>query len=315
MTRPMAGGGPANATDERHPPIAPRRVRFDWSGTPLHWIPGDPLATHVINAFHLLLPEGEKWFVQCVRDARPAITDERLLAEIRGFIGQETVHARSHQGVLDELLQARGVDVSGITRQAAAGNAERPARMAGLKARSPRRWRRRLRFELAAVAAIEHYTAVLGQWIMDNDRLDAAGADPTMLDLLRWHGAEEVEHRSVVFDVYTAAGGRYPTRVAAWAVSLLFLYWALIGGTLYLLKRDPTVRRRVTPLRVVRAYRRSVRLGHVPGVVGLLLGEAPVYLRPGHHPSRVCSTERALDYLRRSPAANAAGHAAGQAAS
>jgi predicted metal-dependent hydrolase len=64
----------------------------------------------------------------------------------------------------------------------------------------------------------------------------------------------------------------------------------------------------VTPLRVVRAYRRSVRKGHVPGIFRLLLGEAPVYLRPGHHPSAICSTPRALDYLRRSPAARAAGH-------
>ncbi|GLW65004.1 metal-dependent hydrolase [Actinomadura rubrobrunea] len=294
--------------DERHPPIKPRRVSFDWSRTPLHWIPGDPVATHIINSFHIVLPEGEKWFIQCVKDARPYIRDERLLEEIKGFIGQEMVHARSHQGVLDGLLAAHGIDVTPITDQAARGNAERPARMAALKRRSPRAWRRRLRFELAAVAAIEHYTAVLGQWIMDNRRLDEDGADPTMLDLLRWHGAEEVEHRSVVFDVYRAMGGGYAMRAAAWAVSLFFLYWALIGGAVYLLRQDPNVRGPVTLPRVYRAYRRSVRKGHVPGIFRLLIGEAPVYLRPSHHPSRICSTPKALEYLKRSPAALAAGY-------
>ncbi|MEW2360097.1 metal-dependent hydrolase [Spirillospora sp. NPDC029432] len=309
MARPPAARqrtGPD--VDERHPPIRTRRVSFDWAQTPLHWIPGDPVATHIINSFHIVLPEGEKWFIQCVKDARPHIEDARLLQEIKGFIGQEMVHARSHQGVLDGLLEAAGIDVTAITGPAGRGNAERPARMAALKERSPRRWRRRLRFELAAVAAIEHYTAVLGQWIMDNDRLDAAGADPTMLDLLRWHGAEEVEHRSVVFDVYRAMGGRYPTRVLAWVVSLFFLYWALIGGSLFLLKKDPAIGKRVTLYRVVRAYRRSVRKGHVPGIFRLLLGEAPVYLRPSHHPSQICSTPRALEYLMRSPAARAAGY-------
>ncbi|WP_241684188.1 metal-dependent hydrolase [Actinomadura sp. J1-007] len=180
--------------------------------------------------------------------------------------------------------------------------------MAELKERNPRAWRRRLRFELAAVASIEHYTAVLGQWIMDNRRLDEAGVDPTMLDLLRWHGAEEVEHRSVVFDVYKAFGGGYAMRVLAWVVSLFFLYWALIGGSLYLLRQDPTITRRVTFPRVYRSYRRSVRRGTVPGVFRLLLGEAPVYLRPGHHPSKVCSTPRALEYLKTSPAARSAGY-------
>ncbi|MFF5259545.1 metal-dependent hydrolase [Actinomadura viridis] len=308
MSRPAARGGTPPAIDERHPPIKTRRVAFDWSATPLHWVPGDPVATHIINSFHIVLPEGEKWFIQCVKDARPHIGDERLLEEIKGFIGQEMVHARSHQGVLERLLEANGLDVTRITEPAGRGNDERPARMAALKERSPRRWRRRLRFELAAVAAIEHYTAVLGQWIMDNDRLDRAGVDPTMLDLLRWHGAEEVEHRSVVFDVYRAMGGRYPTRVLAWVVSLFFLYWAMIGGALYLLRQDPTIQGGTSLPRVLRAYRRLVRAGHVPGILTLLLREAPVYLRPSHHPSKVCSTPQALEYLTRSPAARAAGY-------
>jgi hypothetical protein len=52
------------------------------------------------------------------------------------------------------------------------------------------------------VAALEHFTAALGQWWIQNRGLDYAGTDPVTLDLLRWHGAEEVEHRSLVFDVY-----------------------------------------------------------------------------------------------------------------
>jgi predicted metal-dependent hydrolase len=291
--------------DERHPRIKPRRVTFDWEKTPLHWIPGDPVATHMINSFHIVLPEGERWFVQCVKDALPYIRDEKLKEEIKGFIGQEMVHARSHQGVLETLLEKNGIDTKQITEQMRQGNQDRPASRAGL----PRFLRRPvLLFELAAVASIEHYTAVLGQWVMDNDSLDKAGVDPTMLDLLRWHGAEEVEHRSVVFDVYQQLGGKYPMRVAAWAVSLFFLYWAVLGGGMYLLKQDPTIRGKVTIPRVYRAYRRAVRKRHMPGVVSLLLGEAPVYLKPSHHPSQVCSTRQAVDYILRSPAAQAGGY-------
>ncbi|REF01088.1 metal-dependent hydrolase [Thermomonospora umbrina] len=305
---PVEAEGSAFEVDERHPPIRTRRVSFAWDDTPLHWIPGDPVATHMINSFHVVLPEGEKWFINCVKAARPYIRDERLLEEIKGFIGQEMVHARSHQGVLDDLLTANGLDVTVVTEPAGKGNADWPEAMESLRRRRPRLYRQRLLFELGAVASIEHYTAVLGQWLMDNDTLDKAGVDPTMLDLLRWHGAEEVEHRSVVFDVYQHLGGRYPMRVASWTVSLFFLYWALIGGTLLFLKQDPSVKGKVTLPRVYRSYRRSVRKGLIPGIFKLLLGEAPVYLRPSHHPSKVCSTPQALEYLLRSPAARAAGY-------
>ncbi|MFK8912727.1 metal-dependent hydrolase, partial [Streptomyces sp. YS-3] len=47
-----------------------------------------------------------------------------------------------------------------------------------------------LRFRLSLVAAIEQFTAVLGDWVLHAEALDRAGSDPVMLDLLRWHGAE-----------------------------------------------------------------------------------------------------------------------------
>jgi len=298
-------GLPVFEVDERHPPIKARRVSFDWENTPLHWVPGHPVATHMINSFHLVLPEGERWFIQCVQDAKPLIKDEKLLEEIKGFVGQEMVHARAHGSFLTELLDRHGVDHRKITEMGREGNANRPADRAKLK---PRTRLRMLRFELAAVSAIEHYTAVLGQWLMSNDKLDAAGVDPTMLDLWRWHGAEEVEHRSVVFDVFKKSGGGYFTRVAGWVVSVFFLYWALIGGAMFLLKADPTIKRKVTYPWMYREYRRAAKAGLVPSIFKLLFGEGMVYLRPGHHPSKVCSTPQALEYILKSPAAQAGGY-------
>ncbi len=289
--------------DERHPVIKPRRVTFEWAATPVHWIPGDPVGTHVINAFHIVLPAGERWFIECVREALPQITDERLRTEVKGFIGQEMVHARSHQGVLDRILEENGIDTRKITDEMNEGLAGRPAKRAAM---SPRAARRTLMCELAAVAAIEHYTSVAGQWLMDNDGMEKAGVDPTMLDMLRWHGAEEVEHRSVVFDVYQHLGGRYLMRVAAWAVAIFFLYWAMISGTMHLMRSDPSITRKVTKWRVYRSYRRSVRNRHIPPIFGMLVGQARIYLRPWHHPSQVHNTQQALDYLSTSPAALAA---------
>ncbi|GAA3206517.1 metal-dependent hydrolase [Actinocorallia longicatena] len=298
-------GLPLFEVDERHPPIKARRVAFDWENTPLHWVPGNYVATHMINSFHLVLPEGERWFIQCVQDAKPLIKDEKLLEEIKGFIGQEMVHARAHGSFLTELLDRHGVDHRKITEAAKAGNDSRPADRAKMK---PRNRLRMLRFELAAVSAIEHYTAVLGQWIMENDRLDKAGIDPTMLDLLRWHGAEEVEHRSVVFDVFKKVGGGYFTRVGGWVASVFFLYWALIAGAIFLVRNDPTIERKPSKLSMFRDYRRAARAGLVPSVFRLLIIEGLVYLKPGHHPSQVCSTPRALEYLMKSPAAQAGGY-------
>lgn len=279
--------------------IKPRRVKFDWEHTPRHWVPGDAFTTHVINVLHLLLPAGEKWFCDIYRQALPLVDNQPLREDIKGFIGQEAVHARAHSLVLDHL-EAQGIDTAGYTARID-WMFERLLGDHGLT--SPKWLRRRwLVTRVAIVAAIEHYTCLLGYWgISASTGLDVAGADAVMLDLLRWHGAEEVEHRSVAFDVYQELSGNYLWRVATLGsvAPVIIGLWAL--GTCYLLAHDPAAGRGDRPSfrRYVRVSRRTGRLPRV----GYLVRGGVRYLRPGFHPSQEASTEEALAYIAQSPAA------------
>ena len=306
------------STEERSGPvlehyaITPRRVSFDWESTPLHWIPDEPTATHVINVLHLLLPAGERWFVKVFKEGLPLVDDAELLGDVKGFMGQEATHSVQHAYVLDHLAAQR-LDTGDFTKhvdflfEKLLG--ERPPLGAPVSAQE---W---LRFRLSVVAAIEQFTAVLGNWVLHADGLDAAGADDVMLDLLRWHGAEEVEHRAVAFDMYQHCGGeglpRYARRLAGMTVTAPVMLYLWAWGASYLIRHDPQLAGR---LRYSLAeHNRAVRKGLLPG--WRELGAAiPRYLRRSYHPSQEGSLRKAVEYLARSPAARAAAGAVGRAA-
>ncbi|WP_374224398.1 metal-dependent hydrolase [Streptomyces sp. ISL-94] len=292
--------------------ISPRRVAFDWKTTPLHWIPGEPTATHVINVLHLLLPAGERWFVKVFKEGLPLVTDPELRKDVKGFMGQEATHSVQHSYVLDHLAEQR-LPTEAYTQhvdflfEKLLG--ETPPFGAPVPARE---W---LRFRLALVAAIEQFTAVLGDWVLRAEGLDRAGADEIMLDLLRWHGAEEVEHRSVAFDMYQHCGGaglpRYARRIEGMVVVAPVLAWLWVWGASYLIRNDPELGGR--PRYTLRAHNRAVAKGLLP--TWRELGTAiPRYFRRSYHPSQEGSLRRAVEYLAASPAARAAAAAVGRAA-
>ncbi|MEC3982089.1 metal-dependent hydrolase [Amycolatopsis sp. H20-H5] len=274
-----------------------RDVRFDWSALPMHWVPAEPQATHTINVLHLALPEGERWFVEVFKQAVPLIRDERLKEDVLGFIGQEAMHAEAHDGA-GAHLEAAGLHIRPFLAQMEWLFRRLLGDRAGLSAKAREEW---LIERLAVIAAIEHYTAFLGQWVLDAEALDRANSDPTMLDLLRWHGAEEVEHRSVAFDLFMHLDGRYNRRVRSMAVVTPVLAWVFLRGTRFLMRNDPTRPGRAS----LRAYRRAAKLGLLP--TGKQLGhEIRPYFRKTYHPAETGNTDQAVAYLASSPAARAA---------
>ena len=279
------------AVESRHD-FRPRRVAFDYASTPSSFVPGDPHTSHVLNVLHLLLPAGERVFCEVFRKALPLVDDEVLKRDVKAFIGQEAIHSRAHAVVLEHLASI-GVDHSWFLRRV-----EHAAHLARVRTS---RWawldRQYLVFQLAVIAAIEHFTSVMGWWIVVSRGLDDAGADPEMMALLRWHGADEVEHRSVAFDTFEAvAGGPAPVRKT---VAMLGVFVGMFGtwilGSGYLLRKDPTVpkgRRRASVVRFVRAGRR----GTLPTTRDLVRA-VPRYLSPGFHPSHEGRTDVATAYL------------------
>ena len=269
--------------------IKARRTRFDLTDTPNAWIAGDLQTTHTIDSLHVALPPGERWFCDVFRDALPLITDDRLREDVRGFIGQEATHAKAHDLGLEHLAR-HGID---LRREVAAVDRLR-LRVRARGKRLPEWLRRRLlRHELAAIATIEHYTAVLGVWIVE---ADIPTGDAAMLDLLRWHGAEEVEHRSVAFDLYLHLDGSYPRRAVHGVIASIGLLFGLMAIAARIMALDPTSDRNLR----IGAYRRAVRAGRFPPL-GRVVRSLREYLRRDYHPSHYGSTDAALAYLATSP--------------
>ncbi|HEX6591882.1 MAG TPA: metal-dependent hydrolase [Moraxellaceae bacterium] len=297
FTRPRPGSRTPYA-------IVPRQVAFDLSQTPLHWIPGEAFASHMWNAFHLMLPAGELAFCRVFNQALAYVTDEKLRADVQAFIRQEGMHARAHSGAASDYLQAHGIETRDYTtgirrvidelgRDTLFGRKLPPAAL--------KQW---IIFQVGVVAAMEHFTCVVGKYMLENREWEKAGADAVMTDLLHWHGAEEVEHRCVAFDLYQHLGGSYPTRYYLMLLSTPLVLGLQASSAVHIMKQDEALKARKPS--VLRPWfwlewQRQARRGQLPALAWMLREELR-YLLPWYHPVNEADTEPALEYLRQSAA-------------
>ncbi len=168
--------------------ITPRNIMFKVEGPRGLWCGGDGPRTAFFDGMSLMFPEGERFFMDAVRDNAGAITDPQLKAEIRNFTTQEAIHSREHLRYNRMVTERAGPAVTrledGVKNRIALVN-----RILGPKRR------------LAMTAALEHFTAILADALLKNPDL-LEGADPEMTRLWLWHAVEENEHKAVAFDVY-----------------------------------------------------------------------------------------------------------------
>ncbi|PZV15432.1 MAG: hypothetical protein DCF22_07100 [Leptolyngbya sp.] len=202
--------------------IAVRAAQFDVpASVDRHWIRGSPFKTHLFNSLHLTLPAVEHWMIRQVKSSLKYITAPPLRQNVRGFILQEAQHAEQHAR-FGQILQQQGYELKACLQM----EDWILARLQRLD------WR----LNLAAIAGMEHLTVLLAEVVLTSDLL--ATAEPTLKAMFEWHAAEEIEHKTVAYEVLQTVSQNYWLRVAGLAIGCAFVLGLLNRCIFTLLYQD-----------------------------------------------------------------------------
>lgn len=249
--------------------IRERRVPYGGGAMDRHWFAGNIAATHVLNSLHLIFPDGERFFIRSVNHYRKQIQDPELKKQVRLFMAQEIQHGVAHERAWD-TLRKQGFPVDDFL------NAYRQSayeRLEGFVNRRIGPW-----LSLANTVALEHYTATLAQAVFDSGVLEYE-MPQDMRDLLYWHACEEIEHKSVAYDVMQDVSPGYFKRIAGFMMATVQLLSFTARGTRFMVKHDPDA----NFWSFHRDFIRFMRRGGYRFFLALPL-RLMDYLRPGFHP-------------------------------
>ncbi len=179
--------------------IVVRAFNFDFpDNLAPKWSPEQVVRSHMFNGFSLTMPYLEPYLIKTMQEATAHIDVPELLADIRGFNGQEARHYQCHRR-LNDLIKANGYP------ELAAVEARLAASYARLSTRS-------LRTRLAYNAGFESMTNGFTSWFINKRRQLFGDACPYVASFWIMHMVEETEHKTVAFDAYMAYSGQYLPR-------------------------------------------------------------------------------------------------------
>lgn len=177
--------------------IKPQRMGFEFGEqVPQYWLDNSYFLSHMMNALSVLFPQGEQFFVDSVRAYRDQISDPKLKAEVRGFIGQEAMHSLEHVA-MNQHVRDQGMPVEELEKHLEV--------VLGIAKKLPKR------HQLAITCALEHMTAMMADMLLARSDV-REDMDESMRPLWVWHAIEETEHKAVTYDVFQQVGGTYAER-------------------------------------------------------------------------------------------------------
>ena len=174
--------------------ITVRKMFFDIENTmDPFFVDNDPEGVCFLNAISLVLPYLEPFLIKSFKRALPYVRDPKLKENMVLFNKQEAQHFKQHQ-------QYNEVICSHYPELAALEERLQQDYDAFLKDKD-------LKFNIGYCEGFEAITTGLSLAALDDGicqrTTGAAG------DMFRWHFMEEIEHRTVAFDVYQNLFGGY----------------------------------------------------------------------------------------------------------
>ncbi|WP_408591800.1 metal-dependent hydrolase [Novosphingobium sp.] len=163
------------------------------------FIKDDPDMSFMFLGAWMMLPYLEPFLIRTMRDALPQVRDEQLKEDLRRFCAQEGEHFKQH-AMANDLIRALHPSYEALRTL----EAELDRELKEFTRTKP------LKFKLAYAEGFESMTSAVSRAQFEVGLYDRT--DNPLADLGKWHVMEELEHRSVAFDVYEHIVGSWPYR-------------------------------------------------------------------------------------------------------
>jgi predicted metal-dependent hydrolase len=190
------------------------------------WFQQNSLLTGMLNAYTLLVPDNERYYIRALANAMQSISTETQKQEIRKFIRQESSHGEAHRAFWATIPRLHAAERYFL----------RPVNFLLYRVLEPLQlaWLR-----LSIVAAIEHINASWAAFFLGTNAMQDAPRD--LKRLFEWHFIEEMEHKHVAHEALTSVvPGLQKRRIGAVFAfplfSIILLYGAFVLSAKELLK-------------------------------------------------------------------------------
>ncbi len=259
--------------DKQSPIIPIRHMKFDFDPKlidPKFYMNAE-LASAYFASLSIFLTFGEDLVIDTARYHRELIDDPLLKQRVTSLIGQEAIHSKMHEEMNEAYLEA-----------------DLPVKLFRLWAgwvfdyglnRLPQP------MKLSLMAAIEHFTAVLAEYMMNHEEIFFQSHDEKQRAIWMWHMLEESEHKDIAFDVFQELSNNYILRIAGFFPALVTILGLISAASLIVpFYRNP---KNLISLSYWKDIPYNFRLifGLKDGVYGSSFKQIFDYLRPNFHPN------------------------------
>jgi uncharacterized protein len=260
-------------TKKQSSAIPIRHMKFDFDHRqidPKFYLNAE-LASAYFASLSIFLTYGEDLVIDTARYHRDFIQDPLLKQRVTALIGQEALHSKLHEELNDAFLK---VDLPVTMFRAWAafvfdyGFNRLPQPM-----------------KLSLMAGIEHFTAVLAEYMMNHEHIFFDSQDEKQRAIWMWHMLEESEHKDIAYDVFQLLSNNYALRVAGFFPALITILVLISAASLIVpFYRKPS---NLVSLSYYKDMYRSLGLifGLKNGVYGSSLKHIFEYLKPDFHPN------------------------------
>ena len=249
-----------------------RHMNFDFESAKIDpkFYMNAELASAYFASLSIFLTYGEDLVIDTARYHRDLLQDARLKQRVSSLIGQEALHSKLHEELNDAYME-KDLPVK-LFRTLAGwvfdyGFNRLPQPM-----------------KLSLMAGIEHFTAVLAEYMMNHEQVFFSSQDEKQRAIWMWHMLEESEHKDIAYDVFQNLSNNYALRIAGFFPALITILVLISAASLLVpFYREP---KNLIRWQYWKDMPRSFQLifGLKDGVYGSSLKHIFDYLRPDFHP-------------------------------